>query len=93
MKEQSTKWAALANGYISDVTAVIHKFIVSILEETCPDDRVRGNLLADLVDDLIKKYKESMRQVEFLLHIQRKGTLMTLNDDLYEKVEENGERR
>lgn len=45
MKKQSTKWTVLALGYASDVIAMIHNFIVHVLERVCPDGRVRDNLL------------------------------------------------
>lgn len=80
MKKQSTKWTALALGYTSDVITMIHNFIVGVLERVCPDDRVRENLLSVLMGDLIKRYKEAERQIEFLLHVERVGTPMTLRD-------------
>lgn len=80
MKKQSTKWTALALGYTSDVITMVHNFIVGVLERVCPDDRVRENLLSVLMGDLIKRYKEAERQIEFLLHVERVGTPMTLRD-------------
>lgn len=84
MRKQSAKWADLALGHISDVIAMIHNSIVCVLEKVCPDERVCGNQLSALMDDLTKKY--SMGQIEFLLHVERSGTLMTLNDDLQENL-------
>ncbi|OJJ30575.1 hypothetical protein ASPWEDRAFT_187956 [Aspergillus wentii DTO 134E9] len=82
MKKQSTKWKRLALVYISDVITMIHIFITEVIEKVCPDDRVRSNILSALMDDLIKKYKNAVEQVEFLLNVEKSGTLMALNDEL-----------
>ncbi|RMJ28555.1 DYNc [Aspergillus sp. HF37] len=59
---------------------MIHNFIVGVLERVCPDDRVRESLLSVLMGDLTKRYKDAVRQTEFLLHVDRVGTPMTLRD-------------
>jgi len=76
MRKQSVKWTdiTIALGYISDVIALIHNFVVCVLARVCPDERVCGNLISVLMDDLIKKYKDAVGQVEFLLHVERTGT-------------------
>ncbi|RJE20074.1 DYNc [Aspergillus sclerotialis] len=93
MRKQSSKWTALALGYISDAVSMIHNFLVRVLERVCPDDRIRGNLLSVLMDDLLIKYKNAVEQVEFLLHVERHGTLMTLNDFLQRNIEDACEKR
>lgn len=93
MKKQSSKWTGLALGYISDAISMIHNFLVRVLESVCPDDRVRGNLLSVLMDDLLIKYKNAVEQVEFLLHVERHGTLITLNDFLQRNIESARETR
>lgn len=87
MRKQSVKWTDIALGYISDVIALIHNFIVCVLARVCPDERVCGNLMSVLMDDLIKRYKDAVGQVKFLLHVERTGTLMTLNDNLQRTIE------
>lgn len=93
IKKQSAKWAGLALGYISGIIAMIHYFIVKVLEKVCPDDRVRGNLLSILVDDLTDKYRDAVERVKFLLHVERIGTPMTLNEYLQENLDKNLEKR
>lgn len=87
MKRQTTKWTSFALGYISDVIVTVHNFIVRVLKSVCPDDRVRRNLLSVFMDDLVNKYKKAVEGVEFLLHVERTGTLMTLNHYLNDNLE------
>lgn len=87
MKRQSYKWTSFAHGYISDVIFTVHSFIVKVLKLTCHDDRVCRNLLSVLMDSLTDKYKKAVEQVEFILHIERTGTLKTLNHYFNEQLE------
>lgn len=79
MKQQSDHWISITHGYISDVVTMTHKFIVKALEIACPDDRVRCNLMSILMDKLLGRYKSAIDKVNFLLHVERSGTPMTLN--------------
>jgi hypothetical protein len=87
MKKQSSKWTALANGYISDLAVIVHSFIVTALNLACPDTQVCHNLLSVLLDQLLDRYKKAVDKVEFLLHVERSGTPMTLNHYLNESLQ------
>lgn len=87
LKKQTTKWTCFALGYISDVIVMVHNFIVKVLERVCPDDGVRRNLLSVLMDDLLDKYKNAVGGVNFLLNVERTGTLMTHNHYLSDNLQ------
>jgi hypothetical protein len=69
----------LAKGYISDIISVIHIFTQKALKISCGDERVSLKILSFLMDNLIAKYEQALSMADFLLRIEREGTLMTLN--------------
>jgi hypothetical protein len=79
MKVQTTKWAAIALGYISDVATIVHRFIDQVLQSICTEIHVKSELLSALMDGLIERYNKAIDQVRFLLDVERTGTPMTLN--------------
>ena len=79
MKVQTTKWATIALGYISDVVTIVHRFVDRILQSICSEFRVKSELLSVLTDGLIERYQKAIDQVGFLLAVERTGTPMTLN--------------
>ncbi|KKZ68835.1 hypothetical protein EMCG_00006 [[Emmonsia] crescens] len=79
MKRQTTKWTSLALGYVSDTVAIVHTFILTAMPSLCADERVRTNLLSNIMDDLIERYRMALEQVSFLLQVERVGTPMTQN--------------
>ncbi|KAB8238233.1 uncharacterized protein BDW43DRAFT_154347 [Aspergillus alliaceus] len=66
MKKQSLKWTSLANGYISDVMAIVHEFILRALILASPDARVCHNLRSILLENLLERYKKAVDEVAFL---------------------------
>jgi hypothetical protein len=79
MKRQTTKWTKLSLGYISDTVVTVHNYIVKLMQSLCSDERVRANLLSNIMDDLLERYQMALEQVIFLLHVERVGTPMTQN--------------
>lgn len=79
MKAQSRNWDSLALGYISDVVALTHAFITTLLQLICPDSRVRENLHSMLVDHLNERYRKAFDQVHFILQVERSGVPATMN--------------
>jgi hypothetical protein len=73
MKVQTTKWAAIALGYISDVVTVVHRFVDQVLRSICSDLRVKSELLSVLMDGLVERYQKAVDQVSFLLAVERTG--------------------
>ena len=88
MKTQSAKWEPIAISYIKDIIAMAHKFIRDLLSMVCPDPRVREALMAVLMDELLVKYKAALDFVQFLLHVERKGTPATLNHYFADNLEQ-----
>jgi hypothetical protein len=79
MKVQSSKWTAIALGYISDVVTIVHRFIDQVLDAICPEKSVKSELLSTLSDGLFEHYARAIEHVHFLLDVELIGTPMTLN--------------
>ena len=78
--KQSEKWEGIAMAYISDIIALVHRFVYNLLEVVCTDQGVLDALKLSLYDRLVEKYKDAMRRVRYLLHVERNETPLTLND-------------
>lgn len=87
MKTQSSRWPALAHGYVADMITMVHKFVLQALKLACPELKVRTTLLTVIMDDLLAKYSRVIDQVDFLLHIERMGRPNTLNKRLTENLD------
>ena len=79
MRKQSVKWANFTLGYISDIITIVHWFILTALNVACVDQRVCHRLKTRLMDSLLSKYQDAIKQVSFILDIKRNGTPLTLN--------------
>jgi hypothetical protein len=88
MKTQSAKWEPIAISYIKDIIAMAHTFIRDLLRMLCPDPLVREALMSVLMDELLVKYKAALDFVQFLLHVERKGTPATLNHYFADNLEQ-----
>lgn len=88
MKTQSARWEGLALGYISDVISMAHTFITDLLQLICPDVRVRDGLMSVMMEELMAKYESAIKNVRFLLHVERMGRPTTLNSGFHENLEE-----
>ncbi|KAB8238110.1 dynamin family protein [Aspergillus alliaceus] len=93
MKRQSVKWSNLAKGYISDVIAIVHKFIRKVLEIISINERVFNNLLSVVMDDLLERYQRAIAQVDFLLHVELNQAPRTLNHYFNENLQKCRQRR
>ncbi|KAL4867954.1 hypothetical protein BDV12DRAFT_197670 [Aspergillus spectabilis] len=91
MKKQSTKWESIALGYISDIIAVVNAFIVSIITDLCPDQRISRGLLSILADGLQKRYQTAMEHTRFLLETERNDTLMSLHQSFTDTLQDRPE--
>ncbi|CAG8057972.1 unnamed protein product [Penicillium nalgiovense] len=93
MKKQSAKWSTLAQGYISDVIAMVHRFIKKVLLAACGNMRRSTNILTSLWDELTGKYRQAISHVDFLLKVERGGTPMTLNHYLNDSLQKCRQKR
>lgn len=87
MKVQSTKWTGISLGYISDVVAIVHRFMDQVLDSICPERLVKAELFSVLTDGLFERYTKAIDQVHFLLDVERTGTPMTLNHYFNDNLE------
>lgn len=86
MRKQSSRWPALSTGFISDIIFVVHRFITTTLDSICNDRLIRDGLTRELTEGLMNRYSTAMRQVEFLLEIER-GVPMTMNHYFNDNLE------
>ena len=82
-----TKWNMLATGYISDVVNIVHKFTVTLLSAICCDDRVKRELISELLDELLLRYKNGVDATHFILNVEREGTPLTTNHYFTDNLE------
>jgi len=78
-QEQSRNWQGITLSYVNDVIIYVHDFICRLLGHVCPDSKVRSGLLSFIMDDLLGKYNNAIEHVEFVLRVERHGTLLTKN--------------
>lgn len=78
-QEQSSNWQGITLSFMNDIIVYVHDFICRLLRHVCPDNKVRSGLLAFIMDDLLAKYAVAIKHVEFILRVERHGTLLTKN--------------
>ncbi|CAG9945562.1 unnamed protein product [Clonostachys rosea f. rosea IK726] len=93
MQNQSQKWRHIAKGYISDVIAIAHYFVSSLLQYIIPDSRVLEGLSSRLSDHLRGKYIEALEKTESLLRVELEGTPATHNSVFTETLNECRQQR
>lgn len=87
LKEQAANWGYLAHGYISDMIALVHNFIVEVLQQVAPSRRVSDGIRSLLLDDLTKMYRDAINHTQFLLDIELRGTPATYNHYFNENLQ------
>lgn len=86
-KKQSVNWDDIALDYISNVIAIVHCFIRSLLKAICPNERILKELTSVLMEELVTRYQKAIDQVKFILRVERAGTPLTLNHYFNENLE------
>ena len=80
MKTQAKKWRGITQGYVSDMIALVHNFVIELLQHILPGNRhVRDNLAAVLFDHLRRRYEVALEHADFLLSVELEGTPATYN--------------
>lgn len=79
MQAQAHKWPNLALGYVSDMIALVHSFVIKLLKEIVPNRHVREGLISLLVDGLKEKYLKALDHTSLLLKVELEGTPATYN--------------
>jgi hypothetical protein len=73
-KEQSKKWEAIVLSHVSRAIALVHDFIVKVLENTIPDNSIREALWDDvLCEKVLQGYERAMGHARFLLDVELGG--------------------
>lgn len=88
LKAQTRNWQGLALGYTSDVVALTHTFIQTLLEYICPGPSTHQNLKSMIMDHLMDRYQKSLNEVEFILVVERFGTPATQNHYFNENLQQ-----
>jgi hypothetical protein len=92
-KEQSKKWADITKAYISKIIVIIHRFVVTLLELVCTDERVRDEIWAEILDEVLTRYREAMDQAMFLVSLEREKRPYILNHYFNENLQIAGGSR
>ncbi|KAL8902671.1 MAG: hypothetical protein Q9207_004473 [Kuettlingeria erythrocarpa] len=92
-KKQSAHWDNLALGYISDIVALVHDFIVNLLHEVCEDEHIRIGVYNAITDQLAERYKKAIDHAKFILHVERSGTPLTTNHYFADNLEKSRTKR
>lgn len=54
-KEQSSKWNSLVLKYISDIIVAIHRFLKTVLQNLCTDERLRDDIWSAIADEILNR--------------------------------------
>ncbi|XWX01651.1 hypothetical protein V2A60_009679 [Cordyceps javanica] len=84
-RQQTAKWMTQAEVFVSRIIFMIHNFIVSTLKVVCSDEKVRDEILAQILDDALTRYESGLSQVRFLFKVETEGHPYTFNDFLRTK--------
>ncbi len=86
LRQQTSKWRAQTEYYVSRVIYMIHEFLVGALEVACPDKRAREELLSQLLDATLERYETGLQHARFLVGVERDGYPYTLNENFRSKL-------
>jgi hypothetical protein len=92
-QEQSKNWAGITKSYVGDIVFFVHDFICKALVHVCPDEAVRSSLWSLLQEQLYKRYRAAMEQVDFIIHVERFGMPLTANHYFNENLQKRKTRR
>ncbi|TQV95281.1 interferon-induced GTP-binding protein Mx2 [Cordyceps javanica] len=84
-RQQTSKCMTQAEVFVSRIIFMIHNFIVSTLKVVCSDEKVRDEILAQILDAALTRYESGLSQVRFLVKVETEGHPYTLNDFLRTK--------
>ena len=76
---QSQSWDFITRNFINDIISYVHHFFCTLLMEVCPDTRTRDALLKRMMDEMLGRYWRAIEHVNFILKMERFGTLITKN--------------
>ncbi|KAL8941287.1 MAG: hypothetical protein Q9216_002348 [Gyalolechia sp. 2 TL-2023] len=86
-KKQSANWDNLALGYISDIVALVHNFVLQLLTVLCEDQHIRTGIYSTILEYLIERYKKAIEHARFILNVERSDTPLTTNHYFADNLE------
>ncbi|KAI9651731.1 MAG: hypothetical protein M1829_002462 [Trizodia sp. TS-e1964] len=92
-EKQSEKWKGITQSFMSDVIALLHRFITTVLQMLCPEKRVCDEIWSAIQDEILGKYKIAINQANFLLSIEREKNLSTMNPDFNTALQKTKSKR
>lgn len=90
--EQSAKWDQVTKVYMSRIILTIHRFIRAALEATVAHEPTRREIWRSVIDSLVERYREAIKQAEQLVAVERER-IYTPNKQLSRKIDEAQSRR
>ncbi|KAL5402255.1 hypothetical protein PMIN04_013017 [Paraphaeosphaeria minitans] len=93
LKAQAANWSDIAHGYISDMIALVHSFIIEVQQQIAPSRRVSDGIKSLLLDDLYRMYRGAIDHTQFLLDIELDGTPATYNSNFNENLQKSRNER
>ncbi|KAI0381210.1 interferon-induced GTP-binding protein Mx2 [Hypomontagnella monticulosa] len=92
-EEQSENWEPLIHQHTSRAIALVHDYISQLLAKLCPDNHVKNQLWNMMLDDLCNAYRRAMAHADFLLKIERRGRITTVNKHFSANLQESRGQR
>lgn len=89
--EQSQSWAFYSHSHVTKVIQRIHGFSYKVLQHCCNDNMLCARLWKKLVQSFLNSYKQALAQVTFLVEVERRGNLITMNHYLAENIRKSRE--
>lgn len=77
--EQSRKWGDMTKTYMRRIIIALHRFIAAALRSVCLEDQARNHLWSAILEELVKRYKEAMKQASLLIEVEQRNKPYTLN--------------
>ncbi|KAI7366983.1 dynamin GTPase [Hortaea werneckii] len=79
MRKQCSKWCDVSLGFVGDVITLVHRFVETALDATCPDQAVRQCLGSKLSEELLARYQTAIARSKFLLEVEHSDIPITMN--------------
>ena len=92
-ERQTLPWATLAKAHVSETVINVHRFLHKLLAFVCKDPAVRDNIWSRMIPTLVQIYNDVLKHVDFLLQVEQKGNLGTLNHYLADNIRKSNEAR
>lgn len=77
--EQSRKWGDMTKTYMRRIIIALHRFIAAALRSVCLEDQARNHLWSAILEALVERYKEAMKQASLLIEVEQRNKPYTLN--------------